>query len=675
LNYRKEIDGLRAIAVLPVILFHAKIPGFSGGFIGVDIFFVISGFLITSIIIKEISENKFSIVNFYKRRARRILPALSGVLLVTTLAAYILMPASFLENYSKSLVSVVTFSSNIFFYLTNNYFSTSADLKPLLHTWSLAIEEQFYFIFPLMLVVFWPIGKKRLISSIVLISVLSLILSQYLAMNNFTNANFYFISSRAWELLSGSIIAFMPLQQYKIPSQTRNLLSSIGLLLIAFSIFVFNQHTPFPGFYTLLPVLGTSLILIFCNTKILIGRLLASKILVAIGLISYSLYLWHQPLLAFLRLKTVGEPSIEAIVMMIFFSFVLAFLSWKFVELPFRYQFKNQQMPVFKYSLVSIAFFLVIGMAGYLSQGFESRFEMTIPPGSIQYSQKRQECHTSGKQYLPPDQACEYFAQNISWASFGDSHIVEPTYALAKRLEAQNIGIKHLTFSACSPALSYPVNQPGCSEWIEESLSYLENNAEITHVLLGFRYSAFLHGGNLSSYPKIPDRDPVNNFPISFQQTFTGDPKELYWQDLKQIINRLLRAGKHISILYPIPEIPVDINIAVLPFSVFGGKTIFDLEKTTTAEFYRKRNAYILDKLDKLPYGDKLEAIKPFDILCDGQYCPAVKDNKALYFDFHHLSLFGSEVIAEYINLDRSLTNQANLNCAKSDVICPKPSL
>ena len=237
--YRKEIDGLRAIAVMPVIFFHAGFSSFGGGYIGVDIFFVISGYLITSILLKEMEHNKFSLQNFYERRARRILPALSAVLIVTSITAYCLMPAELLKSYSQSVVSVVTFSSNIFFYLTNGYFSTASDEKPLLHTWSLAVEEQYYLFFPIFISALWFKGKKYLCTLIFIMTIISLLFAQYLAMNHSVDANFYLILSRAWELFVGSLIAFLKPISISDKRMQNELGGIAGLFLIIYSIVTF----------------------------------------------------------------------------------------------------------------------------------------------------------------------------------------------------------------------------------------------------------------------------------------------------------------------------------------------------------------------------------------------------------------------------------------------------
>lgn len=332
MRYRKEIDGLRALAILPVILFHAGVSGFSGGYIGVDVFFVISGYLITSIIVEEKRQGKFSIISFYERRARRILPALSFLLISTTIAAYITLPAHSLKGYSQSLVSVSTFSSNLYFYLTGGYFALAAHETPLLHTWSLAVEEQYYLFFPVMIVVLWSLGQKWVIFCVALLATLSLLSAQFLSSRS-VDANFYLIFSRAWELLLGSLLAF---KRFDVSRWKREVIGILSVALIAYSIASFTSHTPFPSLYTLVPVLGTCFIIAFVDSASFTGRVLSNPLLVGIGLLSYSLYLWHQPVFSFLRLVSIGKPSSSIFLVAALSVFVLAAFSWACVERPFR---------------------------------------------------------------------------------------------------------------------------------------------------------------------------------------------------------------------------------------------------------------------------------------------------------------------------------------------------
>ena len=662
MQYRKEIDGLRAVAVLPVIFFHGGLFGVTGGYVGVDIFFVISGYLITSIILEEIEDNRFSILNFYERRARRILPALSVVLVLTTIAAFILMPANLLKSYSQSLVSVTTFSSNVFFYLTSGYFSTASDEKPLLHTWSLAVEEQYYIFFPVLLSALWFIGKKNLTLLISLLSISSILLAQYLSEKQAVDANFYLIFSRAWELFAGSLLAITSIHQFSTSKSHKDVLGGIGLALIIYSILFFNKQTPFPSVYTLVPVIGTVLIIAFSDSSTVIGKFLANKLFVSIGLISYSLYLWHQPLFAFLRMKTIGKPSEALIISAIVATFILSVLSFKYIETPFRNRKTFTRKRIFQFSAASIGVFLLIGLSGHILKGYEGRFNESIYLETAQPSPKRKECHTVGEKYLKPKNACKYLGNNITWASFGDSHTVEPAYALAEMLKNDNKGLLHLSFSGCPPALLFDVKQPGCSKWVNEALAYLENSNSIKNVLLGFRYSAFLYGDQLDSYPYIPNNDPIESFSETHQNE---DAREIYWQSFNEIVHRLLASGKKIYLLYPIPELPVHISKAVTPFSILGSQTLLNLRNTTSSRYYFARNNFILNKLDALQYNSNLHAIRPFEILCNKEYCPAVVNETALYFDDDHLSVEGSKillsgsVIAKDIKLTRASSGLA----------------
>jgi hypothetical protein len=467
-----------------------------------------------------------------------------------------------------------------------------------------------------------------------------------------TNANFYLIFSRAWELFFGAIIAFFPLSKMSISRLYRESLSMTGLIMIVWSIVFFDDQTPFPSFYTLMPVLGTCLIIAFADTNSFVSRFLSNKVFVFIGLISYSLYLWHQPLFAFLRMKTVGDPTLFMFIAAIVVAFIFALISWKFVEAPFRNRVLINRVSVFTFSGVSIVSIIIVGLAGHFNHGFEQRFDQLEFADTMKPSPFRERCHTKGVNYLKPSEACTYFGKKISWASFGDSHTVELAYALATRLKTYDTGLVQLSFSSCAPALMLEVKRLGCSNWIKESLDFLEKNKNIQNILLGFRYSSFLYGKQLKTYPNPPNQNPATNFTDSFLASSSRDLRELYWESLEEIILRLSRAGKKVHILYPIPELPLDINAMVTPFSIFGGAKAFDLDRTTTAMYYFTRNEFILSKLDALPYGDNLHAIRPFDIMCSDKFCPAVKGKNALYFDDNHLSLFGGQLVIDSIDIE-----------------------
>lgn len=359
MQYRAEIDGLRALAVVPVILFHAGFELFSGGFVGVDVFFVISGYLITTLLIEDIENKRFNIRSFYERRARRILPALFFVMFICIPFAWMLMLPSQMIDFSQSLVAVSLFTSNILFWRESGYFDAAAEEKPLLHTWSLAVEEQYYILFPIFLVLSWRFGKNRVFWIIVVMAAISLLLSEW-GWRNKATANFYLAPTRAWELLAGSIAAFLV---QKRGVQKNNLLALLGLAAIIFSIFAYDESTPFPSVYALIPVAGVVLLVLYAHKETFATRLLSTKAFVGVGLISYSAYLWHQPLFAFARINQIKPISEVLMVMLSVCSILLAYVSWRYIEKPFRNRDVTSQKFIFRFSLIGFISFIVYGIA------------------------------------------------------------------------------------------------------------------------------------------------------------------------------------------------------------------------------------------------------------------------------------------------------------------------
>ena len=376
MKYRAEIDGLRAIAVVPIILFHAGFEYFSGGFVGVDVFFVISGYLITTIILSEKEQGSFSLVNFYERRFRRILPALFMVMLVSLIFSLLWLMPSYMEDFSQSLMAVSTFSSNILFWRESGYWEISNELKPLLHTWSLAVEEQYYVLYPLFLMQIWHFRKDWILGSFIVIAAISLATAQWGAYNK-PIPTFYLLPTRGWELAIGAGIAYYFLYRKQTVQillshkSVNEALGLLGLLMISYAVYVFDKGTPFPSLYALVPTVGTGLIILFSSSQTMVGRLLSIKPLVAVGLISYGAYLWHWPLLVFARHLSLTEPSELTFAILALLSFPLAYLSWRYIEKPFRTKSIFSRKTIFTLSFIGSVIFITVGLAGHYSNGFE----------------------------------------------------------------------------------------------------------------------------------------------------------------------------------------------------------------------------------------------------------------------------------------------------------------
>ncbi|PCH83041.1 MAG: acyltransferase [Piscirickettsiaceae bacterium] len=507
MKYRAEIDGLRAIAVIPVILFHAGFEQFSGGFVGVDVFFVISGYLITTIILSEKEQGQFSLINFYDRRARRILPALFLVMFVSLPFAFFWLLPSDLKDFSQSLVAVSTFSSNILFWQETGYWGVDNELKPLLHTWSLAVEEQYYIIFPLFLMFMWRFPKRWLLGSFLSLAVMSLAFSEWLT-NVEPTANFFLLPTRAWELAVGASISFYFLYRKqvlrKLFSHTfiDELMGFVGIFLIAFSVFAYNEVTPFPGLYALVPTVGTGLIILFSSRTTIMGRLLGSKLPVGIGLISYSAYLWHQPIFAFARHRSLTEPSELLFSGLAVVSFFLAFISWRFVEKPFRKKEGLSRRFVFLFGLIGTIFFIVIGLTGHVNNGFEGVFrddkvtERQIEEKlKVNYGLSKDcegaftlsiECRTSDEPEI------------LVWGDSYAMHLVGGIVA-----SDSSPKVIQMTKSVCGPFFDislvnskYPINwAKGCLKFNEGVRSWLKTNNSIKYVVLSSHFYNYLREG------------------------------------------------------------------------------------------------------------------------------------------------------------------------------------
>ncbi|WP_137925108.1 acyltransferase family protein [Cupriavidus sp. 2SB] len=646
LKYRPEIDGLRAIAVVSVILFHAGFKWIGGGFSGVDIFFVISGYLVTYMMVEARANGTFSIREFYERRARRILPALFLVVLGTVPLAWISMaPAEFLA-FGKSVMAAATFSSNIYFGLTTSYFDSTTDEKPLVHTWSLGVEEQFYLVCPLVIALIWRYGKSRQTEIFLALGVISLIYAEW-ALHSSPQSAFYSPLTRSWELLVGAIVASMKLQG-DVPrwiGRHEQMLSAVGLLLIFISIFGLHDAR-FPGVAALLPTVGAGLILAFASSQTAVTRILSNRVLIVIGLMSYSAYLWHQPIFAFARLHfQTTELAHSMSWMLVLLSFVLAYPTWRYIETYFRNSRQVARKGIVTLTSIGTATMVAVGAVTIVANGFPNRFDAARQKllETAVFSSKRDACHTWGKDFKSPSAACTYFKDNVTWAVIGDSHAVEPAYALAEALAMRDQGLLHLTFSACAPAARYESPAPGCSKWQREAITRIEQSPHIKNVLVAFRYSMHLFGDHLPGYPAIPDR------PLHIGGLDTAQSRQLMWDDLVATITELQKSGKHVFVLAPIPEIPRPLQqeIAASPRMATTGNFA-----GVTRQWYEQRNRYVLDHLRQLPWGSDLTLIDPAAILCDPKECNAVIGGTSMYFDADHLSVSGARLVMSQISGD-----------------------
>lgn len=649
--YRPEIDGLRALSIVPVVLFHAGIWPFSGGYVGVDVFFVISGYLISSILIADLEASRFDLLTFYERRARRILPALFAVMAACLPFAWLWLSPRDLHSFAASVTAVVTFSSNITFWLTSGYFDPDSNLRPLLHTWSLAVEEQYYVIYPLLLWWLWGLGRRRVIALLAGLLAVSLALAEW-ASHVEPSAAFYLLPTRAWELLVGALVALAsPARSTSVPARRwlAESAAAAGIGLIGYSVFAFDEHTPFPGVNALVPTLGAAAVILWATPVTLAGRLLSTRLCVGIGLISYSAYLWHQPLIAFARHRSLIEPTAVEMSALCLITFGAAFLSWRYVEQPFRDKRAVGRRTVFTTAGIGSAAFAAAGLVGYLADGFPSRF-------AAETQALRETTLASLEAALDPcwqrfddradlDAACAIgTAGPPSFALFGDSHAGALLPDLEAWAAATGVGGLNYTYRTCPPI---------------RDVQFVANPSREDRTCWMLRRSFFaaLDGGGT-----IPDTVVIAaRWPLLIEQTrfdnreggreaggdwvydIGGRSPDEYADRMAAAIAASLRAmlarGKRVVLVYPMPEMGWNVPRQLAKvYRIFGR---LDPNSASTARaVFDTRNRRTLRALDAVGEHPNLVRVKPADILCvdaTGR-CLAHMNGVPLYYDDDHVS-------------------------------------
>lgn len=434
--------------------------------------------------LNDLETERFSVIDFYERRARRILPALFLVMLACLPFAWLWLPPKELGEFSRSMASVAIFGSNFAFYLSSGYFDTANEFKPLIHTWSLSVEEQYYVVFPLFLLCLWRFGRNLVIKGLIVTALISLVFAQVYVYKN-QALTFYMLPTRAWELLMGGIVALC-YSENSIWNKNyifSQLCSALGICLVGCAIFFYDENTPFPSIYALAPTIGAALLILCASKKTIVGKFLGSRLLVSTGLFSYSAYLWHQPLFAFARNYGFEGTGKLELLFLAALTMPLSYLTWRFVEQPFRNKNRFNRFEIFLYSGILSALFIVIGTCGYVTNGFE-KYNLQVKRShvlqTINSSPLREECHTDSENYRKPKEGCEYFTGELAIATLGDSHAVELAYAIAEDAREKLIKIKHLSFSSCEPAYGRNIHvDPSCAKWTKEAIEYIINTKNI----------------------------------------------------------------------------------------------------------------------------------------------------------------------------------------------------
>lgn len=625
-KYQAHVDGLRAIAILPVILFHAGL-GFTGGYVGVDVFFVISGYLISGLILKDINADQFRITEFWERRIRRIVPALAVVVLATLIAGWFLFFPEDFKKLGQSMLAQALLVSNCYFYQDASYFAQGVDMKPLLHTWSLAVEEQFYLVFPFVLLTLKRFSRKSIVPGIVILCGTSFVLSVYCSYSH-QRANFYLLPMRAWELLIGSLLAASRLPR-EFPRWLTELISGLGLGAILFAVFFYNSNTRFPGATALLPCLGAAA-MIWANDRALsvTGKFLASRPMVFIGLISYSLYLWHWPVLVFFKYWSLAPLTFAQSTLLLAASFSLAILSWKFVETPFRKRVVFEKpLQIFAFGAGATAVVLLAGLMVFKMQGVPSR----VPAAALRYLDKNAAeapvAAISDRELNLADALGGNFNElgngnkdlPISLFVWGDSHakVIMPVLdSLCKFHSCRGVVATH---PQTAPLLDYESH--GVWSLNKDSVPY--NSAVVQFIL----------------QRRIPNVLIVARWDYYID---ADNGTDVLHRGMLATINALQNSGTRVWIMRQVPKYPWDVPKA-LASAILHGRNPTDLG-CTLAEYRTdlERENPIFDGL-RSPTVTLLDPT-PLFVGASGR-CLVEQDGRPLYYDSDHVNVSGAMLL------------------------------
>jgi len=626
--YRADIDGLRAVAVSAVMLFHAGATFAPGGFIGVDVFFVISGYLITSIILAELKQGTFSIWNFYERRIRRLVPALTLVIVTSAILGWFILTPDDYNNFGSSVIAAAAFYSNFHFHSQSGYFAPEAETLPLLHTWSLGVEEQFYLLAPAFILLLNLPRLERLRAPIFFsLLVASFTVSVYGAAGEHKSA-FYLLPSRAFELMIGMALAIGLVPPLK-SDNLRQLTGIVGLTMICLGTLFYTAETPFPGFAALTPCLGAALLIHSgCQGDTISSKLLGARPVVFIGKLSYALYLWHWPLLAFATYELGEGLSFFQKVTLLIAAFVLSILTYYFVEQPIRRKaILTTRFSAYAAGMTSFSFCVIFAAIVLVTHGVPQRLSPEASKVARllpEISDKNTPCaaKSSHGECLIGDGT----TASASFAFWGDSH------ARALSRAASQVAQKH-------GLVGYAIFAPGCPPVLEPSR------------LVSSRKKC----------PRLPrvlnpgaSAQPLRNVIIAARWGgySRSSPEELDTA-LQDTVRHIRRLGSTVTIIGPVPELPFDLPRAVMKTLMRGEER----DLSVPFDEFRAQQAatfHILAKLEKL---DGVRVLYPHLLLCDTKRCLTVKDGVPLYRDDNHLNLRGAELLSGLLDSALSVSS------------------
>jgi peptidoglycan/LPS O-acetylase OafA/YrhL len=654
MEYRKDIDGLRAVAVLAVVFFHGRLPGFSGGFVGVDVFFVISGFLITGLIAQDCKAGHFSFVTFYFRRVRRILPALLCIYFVSAALAALVMLPSDMAEFGRSLVSSAAFASNHFFFHLADYFGGPSEQKPLLHTWSLSIEEQFYLIWPPLFVVLVRWRAWWLPYCLGILGAFSLVASAMMVSEQ-KEAAFFLAPFRAWELLLGASLALLPRHSW-ISGRGAQIFAGLGVALIVASIVLLDDSQPFPGLLALPACLGTGmLILAGRNDAPLVTRVLSLRPAVAVGLISYSLYLWHWPLLALARYHFDRPLRWTELAVVLGASLLAAVATYRYVEQPARHLKFPFAPRVVGAGVLSLGAVALVGHQIDKSRGWTFNLDPEIRRlDRISRTKNNYRNSCSGAKTLSrTDETCTFGPPRSSGSYdmviIGDSHADHYTPTMSVLAREAGLSGRQVSAGRCLVLLGYyeitgtAAQQAACRSLRDGMVRFVENNPRLQLAVLAHHWSSY------TGKTIWEDVEPIYLLGLQHEQPSTERSLEVLRQSLEQTIEFLTRRGIRVLIMGEVPLYDRDPMKCITAAIKQGlGARGCHISAKAVQERVGTTNSMLAELAE---HRDNVSFYSPLAAMCDEVWCSPVVDDIYLYRDRMHLNRIGAEYLARLMRL------------------------
>ncbi|MBN3966985.1 acyltransferase [Pseudomonas gregormendelii] len=645
-NFRDDINGLRAWAVVAVILYHFGVVGFTGGFVGVDVFFVISGFLMTRIIVKGIEGNStagspkiFSILNFYSSRASRIVPALLVLCCFLILAGYFFLSETEYNSLSIEVLSALGFFSNILFWLSGGYFDSGSHEKPLLHTWSLSVEWQFYLILPVVILTVWKLRPGRSTLMIVMVlGFLSSLLLSIMVTPVMPNAAFYLLPARAWEMLAGGLV-FLLAKDSHLSDQKKLWIEGCGFGLIIFSIAIFDAADIWPGWRAILPVFGTILVLIAARQHSIWTGSRAAQWL---GNCSYSLYLWHWPFAVALAYLQQPE-SFGAISACLVLTLLFGWISYRFVETPARTKLTRlPQMRSFAVLLVAISFVAIPSFFINAYDGISGRFTSEVNSIFAEAKNKNPrigECHVGDTKKVPE---CTYGGKNLGVIVLGDSHAGSFVRSIEKSIPDKSLHVLDWSLSSCQTVfgLKDKTNEKfRCKEFVDYALRKQQALASRAPIILINRYTVLFEG------PNEPGPANLTPSPVKYVSApYQSYNEELMMEMRSGVINTACEFAKTraVYMMRPIPELKYNVPKGMARSLLIGDD---HRRLSVTIEDYNKRNAFLLETQDMAARQCGIKLLDPLPYLCSEGVCWGDKDGLPLFYDDDHMNERGASLL------------------------------